>query len=327
MDLEKSIQEIELLMNGELDCSQMARLHKVLRAVLVDGAKLPSSLERTDNSRVINDFLGAKRLEGCSERTLGYYRAVLERFAKESAKPFVRMSTEDIRGYLSDYQARGTAINTTVDNVRRVISSLFSWLEVEGFIYKSPVRRIKKIKATKSVKPVISDESLVVLREACSNIRDAAIVDLLNSSGIRVGELVKLNRDDVDLVGRECVVLGKGDKQRKAYFDARTKVHLVQYLASRTDSNPALFVSLNAPFERLGICGVESRLRKLGHELGLAKIHPHKFRRTMATRAIEKGMPIEQVQLLLGHNKIETTLCYAMVSQQSAKIAHRKYLG
>ena len=327
MDLEKSIHEIELLMNGELDCSQMARLHKVLQAVLIDGEKLPSSLEHSDNVQTIRGFLDAKKLEGCSCRTIDYYRAVLERFERESAKPFVRMSTDDIRSYLSDYQASGTAGNTTVDNVRRVISILFAWLEIEGFIYKSTVRRIKKIKATKSVKPVIADESLEVLREACASIRDIAIVDLLNSSGMRVGELVRLNRDDIDLIGRECVVLGKGDKQRKAYFDARAKVHLAQYLASRLDNNPALFVSLNAPFKRLGICGVESRLRKLGRDLGIPRIHPHKFRRTMATRAIEKGMPIEQVQLLLGHNKIETTLCYAMVSQQGAKIAHRKYLG
>ena len=163
--------------------------------------------------------------------------------------------------------------------------------------------------------------------DGAGHIRDLAIIDMLASTGMRVGELITLDRDDIDFVNRECVVLGKGNKQRKVYFDARTKIHLQNYITSRTDSNPALFVTLQAPHNRLLISGVEIRLRKLGKKLNLSKVHPHKFRRTLATMAIDKGMPIEQVQVLLGHSKIDTTMHYAMVKQQNVKLAHRKYIG
>lgn len=139
--------------------------------------------------------------------------------------------------------------------------------------------------------------------------------------------MVTLNRDDIDFIERECVVIGKGNKERLVYFDARTKIHLQNYLNRRTDSNPALFVALKSPHERLKIGGVETLLRELGRRLNLPKVHPHKFRRTLATSAIDKGMPIEQVQQLLGHQKIDTTMHYAMVKQQNVKLAHRKYIG
>ncbi len=323
-----TMNEIERLMASSLDSAQMERLHAVLSHCLIDENDFPSVLgKHSNNQSLLEAFLGAKRLEGCSERSLRYYASTLKKFMETVHKPLAHVSTDDVRNYLANYQARGNLSNVTADNVRRVISSLFSWLEIEDLIYKSPVRRIKKIRTLKAVKPVISDESLEALRDSCTTMRDLAMIDMLSSTGVRVGELVKLNREDIDFEGRECIVRGKGGKERKVYFDARTKVHLKAYLEQRQDGNPALFASLNAPFNRLEISGVEIRLRKLGAVAQQQRIHPHKFRRTLATRAIDKGMPIEQVQVLLGHSKIDTTLCYAMVDQQNVKQSHHRYIS
>lgn len=323
-----AIQEIEGLMSASLDGGQMKRLHEVLNHCLLHENDFPSTKNRPDsNDEVIDAFICAKRLEGCSERSMRYYFSTINRFLQWIDKPLSKVSTDDVRQYLIDYQSCGTVSNITADNVRRVISSLFSWLEAENYIYKSPVRRIRKIRATKSVKPVISDEGMEILRDGCCTLRDLALVDFLSSTGVRVGELVRLNRDDMDFEGRECIVRGKGSKERKVYFDARTKVHLKAYLNQRSDENPALFVSLYSPHNRLEISGVETRLRKLGLSTDQTRIHPHKFRRTLATKAIDKGMPIEQVQVLLGHSKIDTTLCYAMVDQQNVKQSHHKCIG
>ena len=323
--LEKTA-EIERLMAPVLDGIQAKHLHVVLIATLC-GETCEHVVRDDDAQFCLDAFLSAKKLEGCSERSLWYYASTLRRFANEVGKRMGAVTTDDIRDYLSEYQARNKASNVTVDNIRRIISSFFAWLEAEDFIYKSPAKRIKKIRASKPVKPVYSDETLELLRDTCGELRDLAIVDLLASAGIRVGELVKLDKADVDLEARECIVHGKGSKERKAYFDARTKVHLQAYLASRDDGSPALFVSLNRPHKRLEISGVETRLRMLGKKLDLPRVYPHKFRRTLATKAIDKGMPIEQVQVLLGHSKIDTTLCYAMVDQENVKQSHRKFIS
>lgn len=272
-------------------------------------------------------FIAAKRVEGCSEKSLRYYESTIRNMLDAISKPEKQITTEDLRSYLDTYQRRGTVSKVTLDNVRRILSSFFSWLEDEDYIVKSPVRRIHKVKTGKTVKETYTDESLELMRDHCDNPRDLALIDLLASTGIRVGELVKLNRDDVDFENRECIVFGKGNKERKVYFDARTKIHLQKYLANRTDDNEALFVSLIKPFERLQISGVEIRLRKIGRELGIHKTHPHKFRRTLATMAIDKGMPIEQVQQLLGHQSIDTTLQYAMVNQANVKNSCKKFIG
>ena len=243
------------------------------------------------------------------------------------AKGIKAITTEDLRAYLSQYQAESNVSKVTIDNIRRNLSSFFSWLEDENYILKSPVRRIHRVKVSTSVKETYTDEELEMLRDNCTEVRDLAMIDLLASTGMRVGELVRLNRSDIDFTERECVVFGKGDKERVVYFDARTKIHLQSYLKERVDSNPALFVGLRYPYARLQIGGVENRLKQMGEELDIHKVHPHKFRRTMATVAIDKGMPIEQVQKLLGHEKIDTTLHYAMVKQSNVKNAHRKYIG
>ena len=272
-------------------------------------------------------FLTSKRIEGCSEKTLTYYESTIEKMNAYIGKKTPNITTDDLRGYLSYYQTERNASKVTIDNIRRILSSYYSWLEDEDFILKSPVRRIHKIKTTKVVKDTYSDEDLELMRDNCSCLRDLAIIDMLSSTGMRVGELVKLNRNDINFNERECIVLGKGDKERLVYFDARTKLHLQNYLDTRTDNIPALFITLNKPLSRITINAVEVRLRELGKELGLTKVHPHKFRRTLATTAIDKGMPIEQVQTLLGHQKIDTTMQYAMVKQQNVKTSHRKYIG
>ena len=272
-------------------------------------------------------FLSAKRIEGCSEKSLKYYESTIIALLDAVGKSVKYIDTEDIRSYLTEYQARKQSSKVTIDNIRRILSSFFSWLEDEDYILKSPVRRIHKVKTGTSIKETYTDEALELMRDNCTELRDLAIIDMLASTGMRVGEMVLLNRGDIDFHERECVVFGKGDKERIVYFDARTKIHLQNYLDSRDDDNPALFVSLQKPYRRLQISGIEVRLRQYGKLLGITKVHPHKFRRTLATMAIDKGMPIEQLQQLLGHRRIDTTLQYAMVKQSNVKIAHRKYIG
>jgi len=307
-----------------LNIAQMKKLQEVLLKNLAENAPQKAEIS---NTAYLQMFLDAKRIEGCSERTLQYYRVTVERLLQTVTTPIRKICTEEIREYLSGYQQINGCGKVTVDNIRRNISSFFSWLEEEDYILKSPMRRIHKIKTKQPVKEIISDEAIEQLRDHCTCVRDLAMIDLLYSTGMRVGELVNLNIADVNFEARECVVFGKGDKERRVYFDAKAKLHLQNYLRRRQDDNPALFVTLDAPHARLKISGVEVRLRRLGRSLNLYKIHPHKFRRTMATRAIDKGMPIEQVQKILGHSQIDTTMQYAMVNQTNVKTSHQKFIA
>lgn len=330
---EQMIAEITRNMLPYLDNAQLERLQEVLEHTFWSVEVIPSAeggnqkIEKYSNTEMVEMFLSAKRVEGCSEKTLRYYRSTIEKAITSLELHVTHIQTDDLRRYLSDYQKESQCSKANIDNIRRILSSFFAWLEDENYILKSPVRRIHKIRTAKTVKETYSDEAMEMMRDNCECLRDLAMIDLLASTGIRVGELVKLNIADIDFENRECVVLGKGNKERPAYFDARTKIHLKNYLESRSDNNPALFVSLLHPFERLEISGVEIRLRNLGRKLGIPKVHPHKFRRTLATRAIDKGMPIEQVQQLLGHAKIDTTMQYAMVDQNNVKMSHRKYIA
>lgn len=322
------ITDIEQEMLAHLDNHQMEQLHKVLAHYLRDitASSAPNSKE-TGNENQLTSFIAAKRVEGCSSKSLRYYESTIQNMLTAVDKPVKHITTDDLRQYLDKYQRSGGAGKVTIDNIRRILSSFFSWLEEENLIFKSPVRRIHKVKTGTMVKETYTDEALELMRDHCRSIRDLAMIDLLASTGMRVGELVKLNKSDIDFNNRECIVFGKGDKQRKVYFDARTKIHLKNYIDSRTDDNPALFVTLQKPHDRLQISGVEIRLRELGRKLDIPRVHPHKFRRTLATMAIDKGMPIEQVQQLLGHQSIDTTLQYAMVNQNNVKISHRKYIA
>lgn len=319
------ITKIEQSMLPYLNNQQLEALHDVLAYHLHDWQE-ESEVESKEID-LVTVFLAAKRVEGCSQKTVQYYDSTIRNVIKSVGKDVKQISTDDLRCYLDAYQQEHKISKVTIDNIRRILSTFFAWLEDESYIIKSPVRRIHKVKTCKTVKETYSDEALEIMRDSVDHIRDLAIIDMLASTGIRVGELITLDREDIDFVNRECVVLGKGNKQRRVYFDARTKIHLQNYLASRTDSNPALFVTLQAPHNRLLISGVEIRLRNLGRKLNLNKVHPHKFRRTLATMAIDKGMPIEQVQQLLGHQSVDTTLQYAMVNQNNVKMSHRRYIG
>jgi integrase len=319
------ITKIEQDMLPYLNNEQMDALRGALEYHLHDWQEdAESEAQETD---LITVFLAAKRVEGCSNKTVQYYDSTIRNVLNAIGKDVKQITTDDLRCYLDAYQQEHKISKVTIDNIRRILSTFFAWLEDESYIIKSPVRRIHKVKTCKTVKETYSDEALEIMRDNVDHIRDLAIIDMLASTGMRVGELITLDRDDIDFVNRECVVLGKGNKQRKVYFDARTKIHLQNYLASRKDDNPALFVTLQAPYNRLLISGVEIRLRKLGRRLGISKVHPHKFRRTLATMAIDKGMPIEQVQQLLGHQSVDTTLQYAMVNQNNVKISHRRFIG
>lgn len=311
-----------------LDNAQSKRLLELLQSSLAnyevtENTNKGESLEQD----FVERFLSAKRIEGCSEKSLKYYKATITAMLTTLDKGVKYIVTDDIREYLTEYQEKKNTSRVTIDNIRRILSSFFSWLEDEDYILKSPVRRIHKVKTATNIKETYSDEALELMRDNCTELRDLAMIDMLASTGMRVGEMVLLNRNDIDFNERECIVFGKGSKERVVYFDARTKIHLQNYLDSRTDNNPALFVTLKAPHNRLKIGGIETRLREFGKQIGLQKVHPHKFRRTLATMAIDKGMPIEQLQQLLGHRKIDTTLQYAMVKQSNVKIAHRKYIG
>lgn len=325
---EQLISQVQQQMLPYLNNEQLSKLRAAMEYCLhgleITATDQPQAQEQPN---AVAAFIAAKRIEGCSEKTLTYYRKTIEAMTAGIGKIPQQITTDDIRQYLTSYQVQRKSSKVTIDNIRRILATFYSWLEDEDYIVKSPVRRIHKVKTAKVIKETYTDEALEQMRDNCDSLRDLAIIDLLASSGMRVGELVALNRDDINFNERECVVFGKGNKERLVYFDARTKIHLQNYLDSRTDGNPALFVTLRAPYNRLQIGGVEMRLRQLGRRLSIPKVHPHKFRRTLATSAIDKGMPIEQVQQLLGHQKIDTTMHYAMVKQQNVKLAHRKYIG
>lgn len=326
---QKLISEVMQQMLPYLDNAQLKQLKQVMEQTLfhfeVTGAA--TQPEADNSNELIAMFIAAKRIEGCSEKTLAYYQTTIDTMVSALGKSVQHILTEDLRLYLTEYQNRHHSSRVTIDNIRRILSSFFAWLEDEDYIIKSPVRRIHKVKTASNIKETYSDEEMERMRDSCTEIRDLAMIDMLASTGMRVGEMVLLNRDDIDFAERECKVFGKGDKERIVYFDARAKLHLQEYLDSRTDDNPALFVTLRAPHERIQIGGIEHRLREMGKQLNIPKVHPHKFRRTLATMAIDKGMPIEQLQRLLGHQRIDTTLQYAMVKQSNVKIAHKKYIS
>lgn len=310
-----------------LDNAQIKELDRTLEVVLDKYLENKFDNDEISSLELLQKFLEAKRIEGCSEKTLAYYQNTINRMFANIGKEVTHIITEDLRTYLTDYQRQNNLSRVTIDNVRRILSSFFSWLEDEEYLIKSPIRRIHKVKTIISIKNTYSDEELEKMRDSCQEKRDLALIDMLASTGMRVGELVLLNQADIDFNDRECKVFGKGNKERIVYFDARTKIHLQEYLESRTDNCEALFVALKAPHSRLTISGVESRVRGIGKQLHIDKVHPHKFRRTLATKAIDKGMPIEQLQQLLGHKRIDTTLQYAMVKQNNVKLAHKKYIG
>lgn len=321
-DMEDSLTDYQL---NKLKESLIINFEKLDFIMKTDELKHQEELD--ENTSMIESFISSKQIEGCSDRTIKYYKEIIDKFNDSFDKSIKKITTEEIRSYLSNYKEISTCGSTTIDNIRRVLSSFFSWLEDEDYIIKSPIRRIHRIKTPTTVKEVLTDENLEKLRDECENIRDLSLIELLISTGMRVGELVNLNISNLNFEDRSCIVLGKGNKEREVYFDAKTKLHLKEYISKRNDNNDALFVSLREPHQRLSISGIELIVRNLGVNTNINKVHPHKFRRTLATMAIDKGMPVEQVQKLLGHVKIETTMHYAMVNQSNVKISHRRYIA
>ena len=321
-DMEDSLTDYQL---NKLKESLIINFKKLEFIIKTDDLKHQEELD--ENTSMIESFISSKQIEGCSDRTIKYYKEIIDKFNNSFDKSIKKITTEEIRSYLSNYKEMSTCGSTTIDNIRRVLSSFFSWLEDEDYIIKSPIRRIHRIKTPTTVKEVLTDENLEKLRDECENIRDLSLIELLISTGMRVGELVNLNISNLNFEDRSCIVLGKGNKEREVYFDAKTKLHLKEYISKRNDTNDALFVSLREPHQRLSISGIELIVRNLGVNTNINKVHPHKFRRTLATMAIDKGMPVEQVQKLLGHVKIETTMHYAMVNQSNVKLSHRRYIA
>lgn len=312
-------EQILARMADTLRCDQLKKLRHVLETLDAENS--------ISNDILLRRFLDAKKVEGCAASTIEYYRSTLQRMLDNIKRQLDSITADDLRAYINSYVEENKVSKVTADNVRRILSSFFSWLENEDYIIKSPVRKIHRIKTPTLIKETFSDEQLEALRDQCENIRDLAIIDLLASTGMRIGELTNLNRSDINFEERECVVLGKGNKERTVYFDARTKRHLIQYLQSRKDSAEALFCHLNGKGKRLSKGAIETRIKRLGTGIQIARAYPHKFRRTVATVAIYKGMPIEQVQKLLGHARIDTTMHYAQVNQENVKLSHRRILG
>lgn len=321
-DMEDSLTDYQLNKLKESLIINFERLEFIIKT-----NELKHQEELDENKNMIESFISSKQVEGCSERTIKYYKEIIEKFVNSFDKSIKQISTNEIRNYLSNYKDNSSCGSITIDNIRRVLSSFFSWLEDEDYIIKSPIRRIHKIKTAVVIKEVLTDENLERLRDECENIRDLSLIELLISTGMRVGELVNLNINSLNFEDRSCIVLGKGNKEREVYFDAKTKLHLKEYISKRNDSNDALFVSMRKPHQRLSISGIELIIRTLGINSNISKVHPHKFRRTLATMAIDKGMPVEQVQKLLGHVKIETTMHYALVNQSNVKISHRRFIA
>ena len=322
------INEIQRKMLPYLNNEQLLHLKAVLEAsfqgVIIEmGEEQPKAGEQDSAAA----FITAKRIEGCSEKTLAYYSKTIEAMLNGVGKLPQQITTDDLRKYLTDYQTQRHSSKVTIDNIRRILSSFFSWLEDEDFIVKSPVRRIHKVKTAKIIKETYTDEALELMRDNCSTVRDLAIIDLLASSGMRVGELVTLNREDINFNERECVVFGKGNKERKVFFNDRSILRLSEYIDYRKDNCEYLFCSLKKPFRRLNVGGVETNVKNIGKKAGVANCHPHRFRRTMACNALKKGMPIEQIQALLGHENIETTKVYLCIDTDKLAVEHNRYLG
>ena len=274
----------------------------------------------------LQEFLDVKALEGCSKATIENYKFNLNKFLLGVGKDPTEIATQDIRKYLADYKRERGVSNTTLDNMRRVFQSFFTWMHREGYVLKDPCAAVNKIRADKIIKNPYSDEEMELMREAAKNLREKAIIEVLYSTGMRIGELEKLNKDDIDFVNGKAIVFGKGAKEREVYFNVKAQLALKKYLENRNDTNEALFVGLQSPYNRLKVSTYEKILRELGGRCGV-HCHPHRFRRTCATILLNKGMPIQEVSKVLGHAKLETTLIYCEINQQSVAANHKKYMN
>lgn len=318
-------------MEKHLDKEQISILERVLSIEIHGWKILPQKYEVIPHDdtteRILCRFLTTKKLAGCSEKTIRSYSFHLKKLIQGLRCPLLEIQTNDIRYYLATYKEIRKVSNVTLDNIRLCFSSFFTWLHDEGLILTNPMKRIMRIKSEKIIKNPFTEEELEKLRMNCRRERDLAIIEFLYSSGVRISEAVQLNRDQINFQSRDCIVFGKGAKERTVYLNSKACIHLKMYLDSRSDDNPALFVSMKKPHQRLTAEAIEDVLRKIGRNAGVDHTHPHRFRRTMATNALNRGMPIQEVKELLGHEKMDTTMIYCTVSKENVRLSHKKYIA
>ena len=325
--VEKIVSKVLQWMQGKEPCELKNALYSVLSDYEI--SEKSTELQKLDRSweEELGAFLVRKRVEGRSERTIELYSLHLRRMLKYLNKPVDEITESDLFLYISMYREKRHVSGVYLDYIRLVFSSFFGWLNVKGYISKNPAAGLDPIKTEKRIKKPLSDTELEKLRRKCRLERDLALIECLYSTGVRVSELIALNRQDINFDSMDVVVYGKGAKERETYLTAASCMHLQEYLDSRTDNNEALFVSLKAPYKRLTVSGVEEILRRLGRQTGIDKVHPHRFRRTMATYILNKGMPIEEVKEILGHVKLDTTMIYCQISRENVRHSHRKYMS
>lgn len=315
-----------LLNQGQFDA-----LKETVRAVLsgYEVQQRETSLMRTDQNGMnyLQVFLENFRQNGKSEGTIEQYRFHLSRMLSYIGRNVQEIEDDDLIDYMHKYKQLRKVSGRYLNSMRLVFNSFFRWLQRRKIILRNPVDGLEPIKYRQVVKKPLSPEELERVRCACGRERDLAIVEFLYSSAVRVSELTQLNREDIRWESDDVMVLGKGNKEREVYLNARAHYHLKLYLDSRTDDNPALFVSTRAPHERLTKAGVEHIVGEIGRMAGVENVHPHRFRRTAATDLLRMGMPIEQVQELLGHVKIETTRIYCTVTREQVRASHRRYMA
>lgn len=310
---------------------QLLELKTVLQVQMYpyEIAKKSTEVSVRDKNYVyfLNMFLARKKSEGKTDNTINQYNLYLGMMLQWLNKEIKNITEDDLIYYLAIYKKTRGVSNGYLDHIRLVFSSFFGWMNAKGHIPKNPAKGMEPIKSVKKIKKPFTDEELEIMRRACEKERDLAIIEVLYSTGIRVSELTSLNRNDVDFLGKEIIVFGKGQKERATYLNATAYVHLKKYLSERTDSNAALFVSQKYPYDRLSVAGVEKVIKDIGNRMGIEKAHPHRFRRTMATNILKRGMPIEEVKELLGHTKLDTTMIYCTVSKANVKLSHQKLMS
>lgn len=327
----KLIDSILQAMAPEVTELQLEKLQRILyiKADMYEIQERCTEVAIQDHSSegLLRRFLAAKRLEGKAESTIRQYYLVLSQLIHGLRVPIHEVGIYDLRFYFSVYKEQHKVGNRTLDNMRKYCSSFFGWLSDEGLIGENPARGLKSIKYIKTVKQAFSDEERELLKNSCENLRDLALTEVLYASGLRVSELVSLNRNDIDFISREAVVLGKGGKERRFYLSRVSCLYLKRYLETRKDTCPALFTGLRAPARRLTKNGVEAALRRLGRRAEVEKVHPHRYRRTLATNLIDRGANIQDVQQILGHADIRTTQIYYCVNQERVRHSYEKYVA
>lgn len=272
-------------------------------------------------------FLDRKKLEGRSDGTIKQYELHLSKMLKYINKPVIDITEYDLFSYLMMYKNSRNVSNVYLDIIRRTFSSFFGWLCRKGYIQKNPAEGLDAIKSEKKIKKPLSDTELEMLRRSCETKRDIALLEFLYSTGVRVSELTVLEKKDINFSKMDVVVYGKGAKEREVYLTPTACMYLDEYISSRKDNEEALFVSIRYPNKRMSKAGVEARLKEIGRRAGVDNVHPHRFRRTMATNILSKGMPIEEVRQILGHSKLDTTMIYCEIKKESIKHHHKKYMS